>query len=372
MTNLLFGSGQTAFVNGERVKQARELIGITQSDLARRVGVTQAMIAHIEGGFKQPSKEVLNAIAVTTSLPTSFFRQDQPPDLPAGSLLFRARAGASRRKLQTAHRYAQVVLELAIGLAARVRTIPMKLRTGDDSPEEAAKSTRRDLGLPAAQPVPHLIRAIEKAGGIVLALPQSEQVDAFAVWAGRLPILAIAEHAAGDRARLTVAHELGHLIMHRASTTDAEIEREAYQFAAELLMPRSTIERDFARVGATLVAIAQLKLRWGVSMQALIRRARDINFIADRQYHYLMQQMSARGWRIKEPANLQITPEKPRLLRRMAELVYGDPIDYAKLSKDFNLRVEFAANLLAKYATADEVGGIGKGQSAKVIKFQKR
>lgn len=372
MTQLLFGTAQTAFVNGDRVKQARELTGLTQTQLAKKVGVTQAMIAHIEGGFKQPSDEVLAAIASTTSLPTRFFRQGPPADLPAGSLMYRARSGASRRKLQEAHRYAQIVLELATGLAARVRSIPLKLTPSNASPQEAATSTRRDLGLSPTQPIPHLVRAIEKAGGIVLALPQSEQVDAFAVWAGKLPILAIAEHNAGDRARLTVAHEMGHLIMHRGSTTDAEIEREAYQFAAELLMPRSTIERDFARIGASLVAIAQLKLRWGVSMQALIRRARDIDVITDRQYHYLMQQLSARGWRTKEPANLQVAAEKPRLLRRMAELIYGDPIDYAKLAKDFNLRVEFAANVMAKYATTTEVGSSERHHAGKVIKFERR
>jgi Zn-dependent peptidase ImmA (M78 family)/transcriptional regulator with XRE-family HTH domain len=369
MTDSLFGLGPTAFVNGERVKQARELSGLTQSDLARRIGVTQAMVAHIEGGFKQPSDDVLAAIGTVTGLSPAFFYKATIPELPAGWVLYRARAGGSRKKLQRTHRYAQVVLEIALELSKRVKTIPIRISTSETSPEDAAKSTRKILGCVSGEPVSHLIRAVEKAGAIVLALPPDEVVDAFAVWVNGLPVIASAECAAGDRVRFTVAHELGHLVMHRLQTTDAELERQAYRFAAELLTPSSAILRDFDRLGVTLSSFAQLKLKWGASMQMLIRRARDLELVTERQYHYLMQQLSARGWRTSEPSNLAIPVERPRLLRRMAELVYGDPIDYSKMAKDFSLKVEFLASVMNRYAEPSK----GKtSETAKVLKFARK
>lgn len=367
MTDSLFASRPTAFVNGERVKQARELMGMTQSEFARKIGVTQAMVAHVEGGFKQPSEDVLAAIAGVSELPVSYFGRGAVPELPAGWVLYRARAGASRKKLQRCHRQAQLILEVALELAKKVRTIPVRIPTSTDSPEDAARKVRKVLGYAGTEPIPDLIRAVEKAGAIVLALPKDEVADAFAVWVNGIPVIAFAETVAGDRLRLTVAHELGHLVMHALQTSDAELERQAYRFAAELLVPEAAVRRDFDSVGVSLQAVAQLKLKWGVSMQALIRRARDLDRITERQYHYLMQQLSARGWRTSEPSNLAISVEKPRLLRRMAELVYDDPVDYSAMAKDFSLRVEFLVSLMARYSGAASPGSRDK---AKVIRFK--
>jgi Zn-dependent peptidase ImmA (M78 family)/DNA-binding XRE family transcriptional regulator len=367
MTGSLFGTTPTAFVNGERVKQARELIGLTQSELARKVGITQAMVAHVEGGFKQPSDEVLEAIARTAQLPVSYFRKGAVPELPTGSLLFRAKAAGSRKKIQRSYRHAQITLEIAQELSKRVRTIPVRLPSCTSSASEAAITTRKALGLGSGEPIPHLIRAVEKAGTIVLALPKDEVTDAFAVWVGGLPVLAYAEHSAGDRVRFTIAHELGHLVMHTLQS-GGDLERQAHQFAGELLMPKAAVCRDFDRLGVSLTSLAQLKLRWGVSMQALIRRARDVECVTERQYHYLMQQLGSRGWRTSEPSNLAIPVERPRLLRRMAELVYGDPIEYPRMARDFALKVEFLASAMNRYAESSTKSAEG----AKVIKFARK
>jgi Zn-dependent peptidase ImmA (M78 family) len=298
-----------------------------------------------------------------------FFLRDSPPELQFGVLQYRAKAGVSRRKLQALYRHAQLVLELALGLSARVKTIKVRIRPHKGGAIAAAQGMRGEFGLGSSEPVSHLIRAFEKAGGIILALPASNEVDAFAVWAKELPVIALSEQAEGDRMRLTVAHELGHLMMHRARASSAESEDEAYAFAAELMMPSKAILVDFDSAGVALNGLAHLKRKWGVSMQALARRARELGVVSDRQYHYLMQQLSARGWRLKEPSNLRVEPEKPRLLRRMAELLYGDPIDYSALAKDYCLKAHFATDVLRRYASAAEVGS--RQNNGKVISFQR-
>jgi hypothetical protein len=48
------------------------------------------------------------------------------------------------------------------------------------------------------------------------------------------------------RQRFTVAHELGHVVMHSSHGTDDESERQADVFAGALLIPRDALRREFA------------------------------------------------------------------------------------------------------------------------------
>ena len=103
-----------------------------------------------------------------------------------------------------------------------------------------------------------------------------------------------------------------------------EIEKEAFAFAAEFLMPADAMRGELVPP-ITLTSVARLKPKWGVSMQALIHRAKDLDIVSDRQYRYLFQQLTARGWRYSEPANLDVPIEKPRLITKLAEVAYGTP-----------------------------------------------
>jgi len=106
-----------------------------------------------------------------------------------------------------------------------------------------------------------------------------------------------------DRERFTLAHELGHLVMHSVLVTTDEAEREADAFAAEFLMPAAEIRTELK--GITLARAAQLKVVWRVAISALVRRARDLGVIDDSRYKSLMVSMSQKGWRKAEPVEVQ-------------------------------------------------------------------
>jgi len=92
-------------------------------------------------------------------------------------------------------------------------------------------------------------------------------------------------------------------------------------------------------------------LRWGISIQALIRRAKDLAIINEDQYKYLNKKVSAKGWKKEEPENLNIPVEKPRGLSKLAELIYGNPIDYKKFSQDTKLSSSFLKEILLAHKT---------------------
>jgi Zn-dependent peptidase ImmA (M78 family) len=131
----------------------------------------------------------------------------------------------------------------------------------------------------------------------------------------------------------------------------AELEHEAYAFASELLMPKAALMQELT-TPVTLATLAPLKLRWRVSLQALIRRARDLAIVSERQYYYLSEQIARSGLRTAEPPNLAVPIERPRALRQLAELLYGRPIDLRRLAIDANLTPQFLGDVLNAHAEA--------------------
>ena len=340
---------------GERVKQARELNGFTQTELANGLAITQSSVAQIESGRLSPSPELLEGIALQTRFPPSFFKQPPDDDFPLGSLLFRSKAAATSREEKRVYRYAQIGYRIIDKLLAKAKAIPLRLpRVDDDLPGTAADLTRAALGLSPDQPIGHLTNTVERAGVLGLALPvQSQHIDAFSSWVGpksERPLIVMAR-AEGDGARLrwSLAHEIGHLVTHQAVIGDlAEIEQEANQFAGQFLMPEAAIREELLPP-VTLASVAGLKQRWGVSMQALIMRALELNIITARQRKYLFQQLSMRGWRTREPQNLDVDLERPQSLPQLASLFYGDPIDCGRLASATNVHRQLIEDFIAAH-----------------------
>lgn len=313
---------------GDRIRQARELAGWTQGELAARVGVTNSDISHLEAGDWQPTADVLASIALATRFPESFFALPPDPDFPPGSLQWRARASTSAKAERRAKQYARTLYhQAAAALEARFerRKVRLPRRLGD--PIMAARVARRELGLAPDEPIPNVVHAVEKGGVLVLAAPDAvEGIDALSAWLDTppRPVILVFDGFPGDRRRWSVAHELGHLVEHdetNVGQTRRELDREADQFAGEFLLPEAAMRAELPRP-LTLTSLVPLKRRWKASLQALIRRARDLDVITARQYQYLFKQLSNLGLRTDEGEALEVPIEKPRALRLMAETLY--------------------------------------------------
>jgi len=346
--------------NGDRVKQARELRGFTQTELAERIGVNQSAIAQIENEGFNPTREVLEGIVIQTGFPVAFFKQNSFTEFPLGSLLYRAKTSINLREKYEASQYGRTIFEIFQKMEEHVDTIPIQVPCLNDEPQVSAKVTRSLMGISPDTPIKNLINLIEKKGVLVFALPKSlEKRDAYSVWAGKntnRPIIVIANKNSGDRLRFSIAHELAHLVMHKNNLKGniAKFDKEADQFAGEFLMPEKAMENEIT-TPVTLMSLAKLKVRWGVSIQALIMRARDLEIINYRQHRYLFQKLSAKGWRIREPENLDIPIEKPRALRKITELLYGIPIDYKTFAHEMKLSAQFLKQVIDAHALHPEL-----------------
>lgn len=374
MQNNLFEIQQQP-INGRRVKQARELRALTQGALADAVGIDQTMVAHIERATKQPSGDVLEALATELNFPISFFYQESRSEFPKGSLLFRAKAGVGKRTVAQAHAHAELAFDIALRLAGRVSLVPVRLATSTD-PLEGARQVRAAMRMPSG-PLHSFIRAIERLGVILIPLPDLPGCEAFAVWAGpsgEYPVMGIVVDRTPDRIRMSAAHELGHLVLHRhLSGGTQNMETQAYRFAAELLLPASDIIEDFRLEKLNLFRLAAIKQKWAVSMQALARRARDLQVVSDRQYSYLMRQMSMKGWRTEEPMFARLDVEKPRALRKLLEVAFGSPMKITRVAKDLHVSEGFIKAIVDMSAVAPGERPAQKRKSSSgVLHFERR
>src|SRR5206468_3782846 len=116
-----------------------------------------------------------------------------------------------------------------------------------------------------------------------------------------------------ERMRFTLAHELGHLVMHQAPKP--EMEEEANRFAAEILLPSEDISTDFYTTSMDHFMV--LKLKWRVSLQAIVRKAYTLGKITERAYRYYMMEISKRWGRVREPVPLPDTIERPRIWNQL-------------------------------------------------------
>jgi Zn-dependent peptidase ImmA (M78 family) len=239
-------------------------------------------------------------------------------------------------------------------MSARVEPRSLRLSRLSEDPTSAARTTRSDLGLSPDRPIPNLTMALEKAGVSIFCLPiDLDERDAYSGWSGHdlnKPLIVLSSGRPGDRLRFSLAHELGHLVMHWSQRGEPkDLEEQANWFAGEFLLPEAAMRSDLLPP-VTLMSLAKLKPKWGVSIQALVRRAKDLQIISPRRYHYLYQQLGAHGWRVREPENLDIPLEQPRAFRKTAEVLYGYPIDTRKMAEDLSLTTSFVNELLGVHA----------------------
>jgi Zn-dependent peptidase ImmA (M78 family)/transcriptional regulator with XRE-family HTH domain len=304
---------------------AREARGFTQSDLQERSGISQANISKYESGQMDPSDEYVARLAEALGYPQGFFFEREAAYVDASSCLFtRKNSHAGARRLR------ELLAKLGI-----LRIQLTKLLDGVDidtgnrfvrgsyhshgSPGHVARLIRDNWKLPRGQ-VPSVTKAIEQCGGLVVPCDfQTDDVFAVSQWPPNLrPLFFVNTRQSGDRYRFTLAHELGHTMLH--SSTFPGIEFEADQFAAEFLMPGLEIKSQL--MNPTFQKLVDLKRMWGVSISALIRRAYDLDVISESRYRKFNMEIRAYGYHRSEPVGIE--REEPSLLNKIIAIYRND------------------------------------------------
>jgi Zn-dependent peptidase ImmA (M78 family) len=295
--------------NHEMFALARKVQGLTQTELHIQSGISQAHLSKIEQGIQMPTEEHIEKFSSTLGFPIEFFFQINryfPPITP----FHRKRTSLGKKAQEQAEAIANLkrihLEKLLVGFEIN-KTIPRLDMEDYGTPEKIAQAIRAYLNLPKG-PVYNLVEILEDYGVFVfLEEFISMQLAGFTLIGNdTTPVIFVNKESPGDAERMTIAHELGHIVMH--TIINEKVEEEAWRFAVEFLMPKADIISDL-RKAQKIADFADLKRKWRISMMALMRRSHELNFITDMHYRFLMQGMSK--YRVVEP--VQIPQETPAL-----------------------------------------------------------
>jgi Zn-dependent peptidase ImmA (M78 family)/DNA-binding XRE family transcriptional regulator len=337
-----------AAFSGERLRLARFRAGLTLREVAERVDVSHTAVSQYENDRNRPTPAVLARLAMATGVSAGFFAFGRRP-ISGGGLdgtHFRSLRSTTRQGRAQAWGWSELVLDVAEVLERYVRLpephVPL-IAIGSEATEmelaEAASELRRAWELPDG-PVGHLVRHLEANGILVARLEVANRgIDAFSHAQGTRPVVILGSDK-GDaaRSRFDAAHELGHLICHPDADPGGEQEQQAHAFAAELLMPRTHFVQILPR-RFDLGTYARLKQEWGVSIAALLYRARTLGVIGDAAYRRAVMVMNKQYGRRSEPYPLK-RPERPALLATASQMAKQMGINREQIASEACLPLE--------------------------------
>jgi Zn-dependent peptidase ImmA (M78 family)/transcriptional regulator with XRE-family HTH domain len=319
---------------GRRLLLAREQRGLTQAQLANEVvrlggTLTPAAISQYENSEARPKSSTLSLLATALGHPLDFFAAGpNDPPLTSDAAFFRSLRSTSARDRRSASSLALYAflfakaLERYVGLP--VLDLPnFPLTVGQDHLANNAARSARDYLDQGQGPVDNVVQLLERHGVVVIRVEGlvTNRVDAFSIPAPERPVVVLGgDKKDWSRSRFDAAHELGHLVLHSEEAVGERwAESQAHAFSAEFLMPAQTI-RDELPSELEWDSYLELKQRWGVSVQALVRRAKDLHVIDQETYLRAAKLMSAWGWRKPngEPGP-RLPLEEPRLLSSAIE-----------------------------------------------------
>jgi len=277
-----------------RLTQARVRQSLSKTELAAAVGVSAAAIGQYEAGVNSPRADVVERMATTLKVRPGFFSVGRP-----------------LARIDTVHAHFR---------SLREADLP-KLPQGT-SPGEAAVALRRHWGLPDG-PVRHLVATAESRGIVVVVRPLGEidAVDAFSSVIVDRPIVVTTPRRSENvfRHRFSIAHEIGHLLLHAESGEQSTaIEREADEFAAAFLTPAASMDAVLPQ-RLDLAVLDRLGRRWGVSPHSLIRRMVERGRTTDSSARRAYQRLAMVDDPSADPTSAY-PGEMPTLLRKAAEL----------------------------------------------------
>jgi Zn-dependent peptidase ImmA (M78 family)/transcriptional regulator with XRE-family HTH domain len=312
--------------NNQLVVLGRESRGISQVEMANLLGVSQGKLSKIENGLAGITPEELEQIAKTLRYPVSFFqRNEKTYGVGLSEFYHRKRQSVPQKQLNKIYSRLEVRRMEVISLLKSVDfdepnfpSMDPELFNGDI--EYIAQNIRATWHIPRG-PLMNIVEIIEDAGGIIIPFDfEGANIDAITLFHPNTPpLIFINFDRPMDRVRFTLAHELGHIIMHRKPpSADTDIELQADQFASEFLMPNLEIASTLSNIN--LQKLASLKLYWKTSMGAILKKASDLGKITERQSRYLWMQLGKTGYRTHEPEELLPPIEKPRILEEIVKL----------------------------------------------------
>ena len=320
----------------KRLKNARKLAGLSQDDLVSAMDgyVKKTSIAKYERAEMMPDNRVMLALSKALGVLPGYFTREM--NITIQKPAFRKKKSLGVKELESIEQKVMSSLESYLELEELAGSADFFHRNltdivihNEEDIENAAEQLLGEwkLGLNGFF---NVFSVLEEHGIRLIEVTADKAFDGFSTYAnGQIPVIVYNKDYPVDRKRLTVLHELGHLLLNfsdEISIDEKRIERMCFQFGGALMIPRSCFfnEMGHKRHNLPIFELSLMKTKYGMSVGAIVRRAHILNVINDAYYQSMQftlgENRTEVGWGscglIEEPSRFN-----QLLVRSVAEQV---------------------------------------------------
>ena len=283
--------------NAERVKGLRKKRNLSQKEFAELTGFSHSYIQKFEEGNRPlNTSHLIRFSKVLNVNPFDIIRTDNTNFDNSSSLSFELNKIEYRNKndifnainlekdiIDSISEYFYSIIELENILGDKVKfNNPLKdfKISEENDVEEAVKILRKKWKL-GQSPIYDVVYLLERKGIKVFEVEKEYDFAGFSGWAGDVPLIVLnIVNPDIARRRFTALHELAHIVLSFDIDDQERIERLCNSFAGAMLLAEDIIKDTFRNnSNVTLEELKTIKKVFGISIQAIMLRAKSLNYI---------------------------------------------------------------------------------------------
>lgn len=265
----------------ERLREIRLLNGHTMEMMAERIGVSKQAVSKYETGQAVPATDTLARILEQYGIRPDYLTNKREFPNDRSAIFYRKTKKTPIREREVAEvniKWFYEIITVIDGISPMKKlnlpAIPPHL-----SIQEKAEFLRKFWNL-GEEVIDDMVSLLEANGFYLFTVNWGEEkIDGYSQMIGLRPIIVLnGEKGTRQRQQFSIAHELGHIVLHRnvKEMTEA-MEKEADEFAGCFLMPERAIRADLIRTNADY--FVDLSKKWKISPQALVERCRNLELL---------------------------------------------------------------------------------------------
>lgn len=340
---------------GEKLKTARILAGYTLSELADILGTTKQALSQYENNDTEPKFDIYLKLLKTLQCKNEFLTTPYKFSFETQNTFFRASAAADAIEKRNQEVKTDLVLYLYEFLCEYLELPKLNLPDLDNdlSIEEKANQLRNYWKI-YNKPIKNIINVLEHNGIVVSSFNPlygrlNYKIDGYTqqvrIKNNRLFCVIVEDYKESwVRKNFSLAHELGHIILHNSynyselsKSEQNQLENEANLFASAFLLPKDEFIEDMKSV-RSLNDFVRLKQKWFVSIGAMLIRAKQLGIITNDEYLRYIKNYSYHRYRKNEPLDNVIQIYKPSLFKFSLEMLFENGYTVEEFEQDLSER----------------------------------
>ena len=296
----------------ERFKSARMMNGFSLQDLSDKLGnrVSRQAIHKYENGEVIPDSDMLSYLCEALGVRPDYFTRQTLVEL--GEISFRKIENLPskeqniiiERTREVLERYIELEEIMGINKPFEQPEMISSITSIEDIEQAAVKV--RDAWNLCDNPIPNVLELLENKNIKIIQIEASVDFDGLQTWINeKIPVIVLnkGKLKSSDRIRFSAFHELGHLLLPLEGITEKLAEKYCHAFAGAMLFPKSAAIKEMGekRTNISIQELGLIKKQYGISLQAIIYRLKDLGIISAYYMSYYYKYIIQMGWKVVEP-----------------------------------------------------------------------